>query len=126
MSATTGYHPTCFRTATLAIIPKPNKTDRTSPRAYRPIALLSVLGKGLEQLLARNISWLAITLEIVGKQQFSVLALRSVVDLTICLTHDIEAALLANLKASFLMMDVKGAFDIVLPGRLVYRLREQG
>src|SRR5205814_4389667 len=29
-------------------------------------------------------------------------------------------------KASFLTMDVKGAFDAVLPGRLICRLREQG
>jgi len=121
-----GHHPACFRTAILAVIPKPNKADRNSPRAYRPIALLSVLGKGLERLLARNISWLAISLKIVGKQQFGALPLRSAVDLTTCLTHDVEEALSKGLKATFLTMDIKGAFDAVLPGRLVRRLREQG
>lgn len=121
-----GHHPACFRTAILAVIPKPNKTDRSSPRAYRPIALLSVLGKGLERLLARNISWLAISLKIVGTQQFGALPLRSAVDLTTCLTHDVEDALSKGLKASLLTMDVKGAFDAVLPGRLIRRLREQG
>jgi Endonuclease-reverse transcriptase len=65
-----GHHPACFRTAILAVIPKPNKADRTSPRSYRPIALLSVLGKGLERLVARKMAWLAITLQIVGNQQF--------------------------------------------------------
>ena len=48
-----GYHPKCFRSAIVAIIPKPNKKDKSSPRAYRPISLLSVLGKGLERLLAK-------------------------------------------------------------------------
>jgi ribonuclease HI/endonuclease/exonuclease/phosphatase (EEP) superfamily protein YafD len=123
---TYGHHPACFRTATLAIIPKPNKADRTSPRAYRPIALLSVLGKGLERLLARKMAWLAITKQVTGLQQFGALPLRSAIDLTTCLTHDVEAALSAKLKASFLTMDIKGAFDAVLPGRLVRRLREQG
>jgi hypothetical protein len=89
----TGYHPTIFRSATLAIIPKPNKPDQTSPRAYWPIALLSVLGKGLERLLARNISRLAINLRVLSDQQFGALPLRSSVDLTTCLTHDIETAL---------------------------------
>ncbi|KAF7174223.1 hypothetical protein CNMCM6106_008360 [Aspergillus hiratsukae] len=42
-----GYHPKCFRHAILAILQKPNKTDWTNPRSYRPIALLSVLGKEL-------------------------------------------------------------------------------
>jgi hypothetical protein len=121
-----GHHPACFRTAILAVIPKPNKADRTSPRSYRPIALLSVLSKGLERLVARKMAWLAISLQIVGNQQFGALPLRSSVDLTTCLTHDVEEALLSGSKASFLTMDVKGAFDGVLPGRLVRRLREQG
>lgn len=51
-----GYHPRCFRTAISAIIRKPNKADMTSPRSYRPITLLSVLGKGLERLIARRMS----------------------------------------------------------------------
>jgi hypothetical protein len=59
-----GYHLACFRTAILANIPKPNKADLSSPRSYRPIALLSTLGKGLEQLLARKIAWLTITLQV--------------------------------------------------------------
>jgi hypothetical protein len=56
-----GYYPKCFRYATLAIIQKPNKSDLSSPRSYKPIALLAVLGKGLERLLACNIAWIAIT-----------------------------------------------------------------
>jgi hypothetical protein len=36
--------------------------------------------------------------------------------------HDVEEALLNSQKASFLIMDIKGAFDAVLPGRLAYRL----
>src|SRR5436190_3239407 len=43
-----------------------------------------------------------------------------------CLTHDIEEACANDQKASFLTMDVKGAFDAVLPGRLICRLHEQG
>ena len=51
-----GYHPLCFRTAIVAIIEKPKKIDRSCPRSYRPISLLSVLGKGLERLLAKRMS----------------------------------------------------------------------
>jgi ribonuclease HI len=121
-----GHHPAAFRVAILAMIPKPNKPDRTSYRAYRPIALLSVLGKGLERLLAQKIAWLAISLRVLSAQHFGALPLRSAVDLTTCLTHDIEEALNNKLKATLLTLDIKGAFDAVLPGRLVHRLREQG
>jgi hypothetical protein len=121
-----GHHPACFRQAILAIIQKPNKADRSSPRAYRPIALLSVLGKGFERLIARNMAWIAITYKVLASQQFGALPLRSVVDLTTCLIHDVEEALNQGHTASFLTLDVKGAFDTVFLGRLVRRLREQG
>ena len=42
------------------MIGKPNKADMTSPRSYRPIALLSVLGKGLERVVAKRMAWVAI------------------------------------------------------------------
>jgi ribonuclease HI len=121
-----GYHPKCFRHAVLAIIQKPNKSDWSSPRSYRPIALLSVLGKGLERLIARNIAWIAIHYKVLASQQFGALPLRSAIDLTTCLLHDVEQALNQKKTASLLTFDVKGAFDGVLPGRLVHRLRSQG
>jgi len=71
-------------------------------------------------------AWLAVTLQVTNSQQFGALPLRSSVDLTTCLTHDVEKALASGYKASMLTIDVKGAFDAVLPGRLAYRLREQG
>jgi ribonuclease HI len=110
----------------LAIIQKPNKSDWSSPRSYRPIALLSVLGKGLERLIARNMAWIAIHYKVLASQQFGALPLRSAIDLTTCLLHDVEQALSQRLTASLLTFDVKGAFDGVLPGRLVHRLRSQG
>jgi hypothetical protein len=117
---TAGYHPWCFCHAILAIIQKPNKTDWTSPRLYRPIALLLVLGKGLERLVARNMAWIAIYHRVLASQQFRALPLCSVVDLTTCLLHDVEQALNQGKTASLLTLDIKGAFDGVLPGRLVY------
>ncbi|KAI0990932.1 hypothetical protein K3495_g17255, partial [Podosphaera aphanis] len=98
----------------------------SSPRSYRPIALLSVLGKGLERVVARRMSWIAIRIKVLATQHFGALPLRSSVDLTTCLTHDVEAALAKGLTASVATLDIKGAFDTVLPGRLVKRLREQG
>ena len=121
-----GHHPKCFRQAVLAITQKPNKADRSSPRSYRPIALLAVLGKGLERLIARNMAWIAVTYRVLAGQQFGALPLSSAVDLSTCPTHDVEDALNRGLTASLLTLDVKGAFDTVLPGRLVRRLREQG
>ncbi|EED18626.1 reverse transcriptase, putative [Talaromyces stipitatus ATCC 10500] len=111
--------PTCILKVIWPLIKdkKPKKTDWSSPSLYRLIALLSVLGKGLERLVAQNMAWISIHYKVLARQQFGALPLRSINNLTTCLTHDVEQAL---------NQDVKGAFDTVLPGRLIRRLREQG
>jgi hypothetical protein len=47
-----GYCPNHFRESTTVILRKPGKPDYTIPKAYRPITLLSTLGKALESVLA--------------------------------------------------------------------------
>lgn len=120
-----GYHPHAFRTAEVAITPKTGR-DPSTARAYRPIALLSCLGKGLERLVAKRMSVLTVTCKLLSPQHFGALLKRSALDLAACITHDIEQALQQGRAAAFLTIDVQGAFDAVLPSRLVRRLREQG
>ena len=121
-----GWHPTLFRDASLVAIPKPGKRDQSSPQAYRLIALLSVLGKGLERLIACWMAWIAIKYKVLHPQQFGALPLRSATDLTAALVHDVEEAWAQGLKASMLTLDVQGAFDAILSGCLVGQLQEQG
>jgi ribonuclease HI len=120
-----GYHPLPFRTATLVVIPK-EKPDKSCPRSYRLIALLSVLGKGLERLVARRLAWVAVTEGVLHPQHFGALPGRSATDLAAAVVHDIEEAWARKKVVTMLTLDVKGAFDAVLPGRLVQRLRQQG
>lgn len=122
----TGYHPKVFKTAEVTMIPKVGKTDYTSYRSYRPIALLSCIGKGLERLVAKRMSTLSLLHKVLAPQHFGALPRRSATDLTNCVTHDIEEALEAGQEASLLTMDVQGAFDAALRNRLALRLREQG
>lgn len=51
-----GHHPCWCRNPIISTLPKPNKTDLSLPRSYRPIALLSVLVKGLERLMAKRMA----------------------------------------------------------------------
>ena len=41
------------------VLKKPRKSDYLNPNAYRPIALLDILGKVLEAIVAKRISKLA-------------------------------------------------------------------
>jgi hypothetical protein len=121
-----GVHPQAFKHAEVVILPKAGKRDRSLPKSYRPIALLSCLGKGLERLLARRINFWALKLKILARDQCSAISKRSAVDLTTALASDIEEAWAKGLVAGMLTVDVKGAFDGVLANRLIQRLREQG
>lgn len=55
-SLNNGNHPKEWRRAIGAIIPKPKKQDYTSVKSYRPVSLLSTLGKGLEKIVSERIT----------------------------------------------------------------------
>jgi hypothetical protein len=48
------------------MILKAGKRDWRLPRSWRPIALLSCIGKGLERIVARRIAWTAMTYKILS------------------------------------------------------------
>lgn len=56
---TQAYHPLAFREAQTVTLKKPGKPDYTTPKAYRPIALLNTLGEVLESIMANKIIYLA-------------------------------------------------------------------
>ncbi|OHW91300.1 reverse transcriptase, partial [Colletotrichum incanum] len=122
----TGYFPRTFRKAEVVMIQKPGKTDFSKTGTWRPVSLLSCLGKGLERLIAKRMAYLTILEGVASPQQVGALPGRAAVDLTTCLTHEIEKALDLGLTATLATMDVKGAFDSVLRNRLIIRLRQQG
>ena len=122
---TEGWHPSPFRSATLCTIEKPGKRDRSSPRSYRLIALLSVLGKGLERVIARRMAWNAVTNRILPAGYFGALPAQSASDLVTLLIDDIEKAFARKKSISIATFDVKGGFDTVLPNRLLHCLQDQ-
>jgi ribonuclease HI len=120
------YFPKLWRRGEVAFIPKPGKKDKTSFRSWRPIALLSCLAKGLERLLAKRIAYQALRAKIASPQQAGALPKRSAMDLVTAFTHEAELALARRKRVSLVTMDIQGAFDALLPRRLLQRMRQQG
>lgn len=58
-SVSLGYHPKQWRSANTVVLRKPGKPNYSAPGAYRPISLLNTLGKFLEAVVARRLSYLA-------------------------------------------------------------------
>jgi hypothetical protein len=55
------YYPKRWKTAMILALRKPGKPDYTVPKAYRLISLLNTLGKLLEAVMARRLSYYAET-----------------------------------------------------------------
>ena len=115
--------PSRLKRARVVMIPKPGKRDLQEVKAFRPISLLSTLGKGLERFLAKRIAVQAINASILAPRHFGALPGRSAVDLVQALVHRVEKAFAEGKVASLLLLDVKGAFDAVDHIRLLSHLR---
>ena len=46
------YWPSYFKESVSIVIPKPNKSDYSTPKSLRPIVLLNTLGKLIEKLIS--------------------------------------------------------------------------
>ncbi|CAD6917582.1 unnamed protein product [Tilletia laevis] len=66
----TGYFSSCFRHAVLSVMRKGGNRDPSLARSYRLIALLPVLGKVLEKIVASRVTWLAQARGVVPWTQF--------------------------------------------------------
>ncbi|CBF84167.1 hypothetical protein AN2711.2 [Aspergillus nidulans FGSC A4] len=108
------------------MLPKPGKRDYTQLNTWRPISLLSTLGKGLERLLAQQMAVRAIQADLLAPCHFGALPGWSAIDLVQVLVHRVEEAFQQGKDASLLLLDMKGAFDAVIHQRLLSHLRLQG
>ena len=121
-----GYHPRSLRAAEGVVLDKPGKASYDTPASYRVIVLLETLSKILERLLANPLSLQARELGLLYLNQYGFLPGVSSFHAAAALTHEVPTAYKLKLKASSLLLDIKGGFDNVKPGVLTGMLRERG
>lgn len=120
------YYPKGWRLAEVVMLPKAGKTDLSTYRSWRPIALISCLAKGLERIMAKRMAWAALREGIISPQHAGAIPGRSATDLVASFIHDTELALKRGQHVSLVTMDVQGAYDALLKRRLLQRMRQQG
>ncbi|KDN62287.1 putative zinc knuckle [Colletotrichum sublineola] len=64
------YHPDVFKLCNTVALKKKDKADYSNPRAWRPVALLSCLGKVIERLIAQRLQYLAMEHDLLPGTQF--------------------------------------------------------
>ena len=122
-----GLCPTQFKTSITVALRKPKpKGDYRQVKSYRPIALLDTLGKSLESVLAKRISYLAAHHELLPKQHIGGRKATSVEHAVHFTLERIYGAWASeNPVVSMLCLDVSGAFDNVSHERLLHNLRKR-
>ena len=120
-----GYHPACFKEALTVVLRKPGKDNYTTPKAYRPIALLSTIGKALESIMASRLMWAVETHDLLPRSHLGGRRGTSTEHACHALLEQVHAAWRNGGVASLLCLDVQGAFDNVSHKRLLHCLRKR-
>ena len=104
---------------------KPGKPNYELAKAYRPIALLSMIAKVLTAIVAQDISWLVEQHQLLPSMHFGGRPDRTTTDAILYLVHHIKAAWREDKVASILFLNVKGTFPNVVIQRLIHNLRRR-
>ena len=108
------------------VLKKPGKPDYSAPGAYRPISLLNTLGKILEAVIARRLSFWAETYKLLPDTQFGGRPGRNTEQALLVLANAIDRAWLRSKVVTLIAFDLKGAFNGVNKVSLDARLRAKG
>ena len=120
------YFPLCFQSTRTIVLCKPQKPDYSNPGVWRPIALLSTIGKVIEMLAACRLSALAEHEKLLPDAQMGNRKNRSTDTALEMLTEQIHTVWQEGCQvASVLSLDISGAFDTVCHVRLLDNLRKK-
>ena len=125
-SLDTGVIPQQWRVAKIIPLKKPNKGDYTLAKAWRPISLLSTLGKLLEAVVAERISFAVETYGLLPANHFGARKQRSAEQALLLFQEHIYTAWRNKRVVSLVSFDVKGAYNGVYKDRLLQRLQARG
>ncbi|KJZ69825.1 hypothetical protein HIM_10778 [Hirsutella minnesotensis 3608] len=121
-----GVVPHQWRTAKIIPLKKPEKGDYTEAKAWRPISLLSTLGKVLEAVVAERISYVVEAYGLLPANHFGARKRRSAEQALLLLQEQIYKAWRARKVLSLISFDVKGAYNGVCKERLLQRMKARG
>ena len=106
-----GYFPAFWKRDVTVVIPKPGKTDYTVPKAYRPISLLSQLGKTLERLYVMRVNRLHREVGVFSENQHGFMLERSCTTAIDSLLGFVYGHKEKGSHALMMNLDVAGAFN---------------
>ncbi|XP_018373152.1 PREDICTED: RNA-directed DNA polymerase from mobile element jockey-like [Trachymyrmex cornetzi] len=115
-----GVVPNSWKTSLVIFIPKSNN------EGLRPISLLSCVMKIFEKIIYFRLQWLVESQAFLPQEQMGFRLNKSCSDSLVTLTNNIQASFLDGEVVVAVFLDIKGAFDNVLPQSVLTELRRIG
>lgn len=106
-----GTFPSAWKEAMVAVVPKPGKSSYKLVESYRPISVLSALGKLLEKVILNRLTWLAEWENWLSDGQHGFRRGRSTETALHAIISQIEDSFMAKLFTAAVLIDIKSAFD---------------
>lgn len=118
-------YPESWKESIVIALPKPGKI-RSDPNSYRPIALTSCLGKLLERMVAKRLSYTFEKDNMLSKYQCGFRTNHSPIDQLIRLETDIRKGFKNKANTVAVFLDIKKAYDMVHRPALLQKLHKLG
>jgi len=126
-----GFHPWQFKYSITVMIPKDGRESYDTPKSWRPVALLSCLGKITEKVVAKRFENLLLTYNLLPPEQMAYVG-KSTTSAIQRILNPIYNAFMHHstrnkeLRATYLGLDMKGAYDHVRVDKLTNILIAKG
>ena len=108
-----GYWPSHFKIFTTVVIPKPNKKLYNSPKSFRSIVLLNIVGKLIKKVIGERLQFNIASNDFIHLSQLGGLKFKSTTDAGVALIHTIRAGWVKNLLTSTLTFDIAQFFPLL-------------
>ena len=108
------------------VVPVHKKGSRADPKNYRPISLLSVVGKTLEVLITRKVTAFLDAHHLLNSKQFGFRQGKSAADLLLLNSTEWSTAIDSGKEVFVVALDIAGAFDRVWFKGVAAKLRSLG
>ena len=115
------YFPQAFKKAKVVAVPKPN-TPKNNPNSYRPISLLSNIGKVFEKLIHHRINDFVSSHGLVAREQFGFKKDHSTIHQIMRIKNKIISNKRNRISTGIILLDIEKAFDTVWHNGLIFKL----
>jgi ribonuclease HI len=120
-----GMLPTIWKTGIIIPILKPGK-EQSDIASYRPITLLSCIGKLMEKIICKRLEYFVENNRMLGKYQCGFRKGLSTIDVLLRLQNRIRQTIDKKEYCIVVYLDLKGAYDRIWHKGLLYKLANMG